>query len=362
MLEERAYWLAWAQIPGLGPVTLRRLHNHFGSLKTAWELPAPSLKAVEGIGPQLSAAIQEHRRKLDPPGLLREHLERNPQFWTPADPDYPPLLREIPDPPPLLYYRGQPALSSAPTVGVVGTRDPSDYGRRWTERLTTTLTHQGFTIVSGLALGIDAAAHHSCLAAGGHTWAVLGTGVDQVYPASHQQLSQRIANQGLLLSEYPRGTKPDKANFPQRNRIIAALSRAVLVLEAPSKSGALITARLANEYGRDVYALPGSLDNPRSLGCLELIAQGAQLILGEDQLLEALGGLPALDPPPPETITNVDPQLQPVWQVLTIEPQSFDQICQATGLPADQVSSTLIQLELFGLATQLPGLQYRRGG
>lgn len=366
MSSERAYWLAWSQITGIGPVLLQRLQQYFGTLAAAWYADVRELKQVEGFGVQTIAAVNAGRSQLHPEQLLLTHQQQNLHFWTPVDFDYPQLLLEIPSPPPVLYYRGdvdlQENLGQKPLVSIVGTRNPSEYGQRWTRKLSTILTKNGFTIVSGLADGIDTEAHHSCLAAGGRTIAVLGTGVDVVYPSRNQNLYQQILDQGLVVSEYPAKTPPDRAHFPRRNRIIAGLTRAVLVLEAPTRSGALITAHFANEFCRDVYALPGSLDNPRSLGCLELIHKGAGVILGEDSLLEMLGSMPQIDQTQLSSATQLSlaPELEKVFQAIAAESVSFDLIVQQTGYLASQVSSALLQLELLGLVTQLPGMRYQR--
>ncbi|WP_088892755.1 DNA-processing protein DprA [Leptolyngbya ohadii] len=298
MGDDRAYWVAWTQISGVGAILLRRLHIHFGSLAAAWSANPEELQMIEGVGWQTAESIAAVRSSLDPESLLRQHEQENPRFWTPADPDYPQLLLETPDPPPVLYYWGRVEplenQGQTPCIAIVGTRNPSDYGRRWTRRIATALCEAGYTVVSGLADGIDTIAHHACLNAEGRTIAVLGTGVDVVYPWRNKELARQVRQHGLLLSEYPAGTQPDRVHFPRRNRIIAGLSRVTLVLEAPQKSGALITARLANEYGRDVYVLPNSLDNPNARGCLDLLNQGAALILGEAELLDSLASLPLL--------------------------------------------------------------------
>ncbi|NET05280.1 MAG: DNA-protecting protein DprA [Symploca sp. SIO2B6] len=376
MVEERAYWLLWSQVTGIGPVLLCRLQQYFGTLAEAWSAPAMDLGAVEGIGKQLLEAIEQARSQLNPEEVLEQHDLKNPDFWTPADTNYPQLLREIPTLPPVLYYRGQVNLQEnqaiKPTVGIVGTRNPTEYGRRWTRKISAALAQHGFTVVSGMAAGIDAEAHRGCLEAGGRTIAVLGTGVDIVYPPRNQLLYEQIQQQGLLLSEYRATTKPNRRHFPQRNRIIAGLSRAVLVTEAPSKSGALITAYQANEFCRDVYALPGSLDNPNSLGCLGLLSRGAQVILSVGHLLEMLGALPEVDsqdsavqlslltPEQPKVVPNLEPELAQVLQALTFEPILFDVVVQQVGLSTGQVSGALLQLELLGLVSQLPGMRYRR--
>ncbi|MDX2099479.1 MAG: DNA-processing protein DprA [Leptolyngbyaceae cyanobacterium bins.59] len=368
--EERLFWLAWSQIPGIGSVLLGRLQYKFGNLQTAWTASPNELATVEGIGPQVLEAICSQRLHTQLQDLWRQHQQKNPTFWTPADLAYPRLLLEIPSFPTILYYRGQveplESQSNPPTVAIVGTRAPSDYGKKWTRILTEALVRHGFTIVSGLAEGIDTEAHWSCLEAGGRTIAVLGTGVDVVYPWQNRKLYQQVIQHGLAVSEYSAGTKPDRLHFPQRNRIIAGLSRAVIVIEAPYKSGALITAHLANDYGRDVYALPGSLDNPQSVGCLGLLNKGAHVILGVDSLLELLGSLPNLDPIPlPQStqlsLPDLDPDLQQVLKHVSAEPILLDAIVQRSGIPAPIVSSTLLQLELDGWVTQLPGMRYVRG-
>lgn len=374
----RAFWLAWSQISGVGAISIQRLQEHFGALSTAWKASSKDLQEVEGLSLALVETILKERDRLDPNEFLYHHEQTNPNFWTPADSDYPRWLLEIPDPPPVLYYQGkvEPLENQGvvPAVAIVGTRGPTDYGRRWARRLSATLAQVGFTIVSGLAEGIDTEAHQSCLAVGGRTIAVLGTGVDVVYPFFNRTLSQEIGKQGLLLSEFPAGTQPDRTHFPRRNRIIAGLCRATLVIEAPQKSGSLITARVANEYGREVYALPGTLDNPKAAGCLNLLSQGAQLILGEAELLKMLGTLPPLiSPPVPEQLSlltgpaiqpepaNLAPELKQVLQTVGLEPIAFDLIVQKADLATSAVLSALAQLELMGLVSQLPGMRYQRG-
>ncbi len=375
MADDRAYWLAWSQINGIGSILLKRLHRHFGSLKDAWEADAEALISVEGFGLTTAESVLAERQGIEPEELLRQHEKENPRFWTPADPDYPRLLMEIPDPPAVLYHRGkvdpQENQGLSPMVGIVGTRDPSDYGRKWTRKLTRSLVQNGFTIVSGLAEGIDTEAHRACVEAEGRTLAVMGTGVNIAYPWFNRTLYQQILKHGMGLSEYPAGTQPDRIHFPRRNRIIAGLCRAILVIEAPQRSGALITARIANDYGRDVYVLPGSLDNPRAIGCLNLLHHGAQVILSESHLLEMLGTIPQLQPPAPPAQTqlplDLEPDLQTILQTLTDLAQNqsndsapLDLIVEKSGLPAGSVSSALLQLELMGLVAQQPGMRYQR--
>lgn len=382
MVEERAYWLAWSQINGIGPILLQRLHQHFNSLAAAWTAKPVDLMRVEGLGKQIIETILQERTQLNPEEFIEKHLIKNPCFWTPADRDYPRLLLEISNPPSVLYYRGLVDVKEnqgiTPTVAIVGTRSPSEYGRRWTRKISTALAKSGFTVVSGLAAGIDTEAHTSCLEAGGRTLAVFGTGVDIVYPKQNERLRDRVLQQGLAISEYPAGTQPNKTNFPRRNRIIAGLSRATIVIEAPQKSGALITAYQANDFCRDVYVLTARLDDERSFGCLELLSKGAHPILpssdrllSEDRLLEMLGALPKLDKveqlslfPLNPTVEKQGPPLEPelakVLSAIESGPISFDVIVEAAGLEAGTVSSILLQLELLGLVSQLPGMRYQR--
>ncbi|MEM9769893.1 MAG: DNA-processing protein DprA [Cyanobacteria bacterium P01_D01_bin.71] len=360
MSSERTFWFAWSQIPGMGPILQKRLAQHFGSLAAAWTAATDELLAVDGIGLKLAWAIAEQRSQCN----LDIFKDASGQFITPADEAYPDLLYEIPDPPPILYYDGNLDLLAAcqqrPAVGIVGTRSPSEYGKRWTSRLTKTLCRANFLIISGLADGIDRVAHETCLHAHGQTIAVLGTGVDVIYPYRNRDLHRVIAQSGLLLSEHPPGTQPEKVHFPRRNRIIAGLSRAILVTEAPRKSGALITARLGNEYGRDVFALPGSLDNHRCHGCLDILSQGAQMILREDTLIAALGAIPveasaAVTPMPPP---DLPPPLLVVFQAVTVEARSLDAIVQQVAdLSTGDILSALTQLELMGLVSSIPGTQ-----
>ncbi|MEM8612207.1 MAG: DNA-processing protein DprA [Cyanobacteria bacterium P01_H01_bin.105] len=388
---ERAYWLAWSQIKDVGPVLIKRLHDQFGSLELAWQAAPANLLSVDGIGLVTADQIQKLRSQLNPEQLLAKHEAQHPNFWTPADPDYPKLLWEIPDPPPVLYYRGPWRFNHSPTITIsmVGTRHPSPYGRRWTQRLSRCLSRQHITIVSGMAAGIDTYAHQSCLDSQGQTIAVLGTGVDIAYPRSNEKLYQRILETGLILSEYPNGTLPHRSHFPRRNRIIAGLSHATLVTEAPERSGALITAYLANDYGRHVYALPDGLDNPTCRGCLVLINTGAAIIMGEDQLVKELLNLSgttqnisnqnqdsivnkmnvATTEQPTMSATsdielepqsNIEPSLQPIFQMIHDDPISLDNLVEATQLDTSVLLSGLLQLEIAGVIAQLPGGKYQR--
>jgi DNA processing protein len=376
---DRPYWLAWAQIYGVGAILIHRLHEHFGDLASAWYATPAELLEVEGIGNLSVDRICAERKLIEPEDFIEEHLLKNPQFWTPADPDYPQLLLETATAPPVLYYRGQVDLAEnlgqQLTVGMVGTRDITSYGRKWTQKIAVALAEQGYSIVSGLAEGVDTEAHQGCLAVHGRTIAIVGTGLDVVYPARNQALAEKIWEDGLMLSEYPAGTKPDRGHFPARNRIIAGLSRVLLVMEAPQKSGALITAYLANEFCRDVYVLPGNLDQPQSIGCLGLLDRGAHLILSLDQLLSNLRALQPVNITSPVIETSqqtalplflphptpaLPPHLAQILAAVDRSPVSFEAIVAQVNIPSSEVTSGLLELELENLVTQLPGMQYQR--
>jgi DNA processing protein len=369
---ERQYWLAWSQISGVGPVLLKRIHQQLETLENAWQATPRALATVPGVGEKLIAQILQARAHLEPAQFLEEHLQANPCFWTPADADYPRLLWETPSPPPVLYYQGQvnslENQGQIPAIALVGTRFPTEHGRRWTIKISRSLAQNGFTVVSGLAAGIDAEAHRSCLEAGGRTVAVLGTGLDLIYPPQHRSLFTEITAKGLLLTEYPRGTKPERGHFPARNRIIAGLCRAILVLEAPEQSGSLITARYGTEFNRDVYTLPNSPDVEEAKGCLRLIHKGAEIILDLDELLNSLGVLPPLDdgrqlsllPPSPEPLPTLEPLSAQIYELVSLTPTALDTIIGNCGLATGTVSGILLELELLGLITQLPGLRYQR--
>jgi DNA processing protein len=377
---EQAYWLAWTKVPRVGPATQKQLSLHFGDLAVAWQAAVAELAAVPGIGRVTAEAIAQHRPSIDPEQVWAEHRLQNAQCITPIDSTYPPLLWEISDPPPLLYYRGKVAgWQERPAVALVGTRSPTPYGRRWAQRLAEYLAQQGIIVVSGLADGIDGASHHGCLQAGGTTIAVVATGLDQTYPAKHRALDQQIEQQGLLLSEYPRGTPPDRAHFPRRNRIIAGLCQATVVVEAPQTSGALITAHLANDYGREVYAVPNSLEVSEARGCLKLLAQGAHMVLGCEEFGSALGLL-ALGATPharaprqeslfaateapdaPGTLAALPESLRAIAQSIpSHETIGLDQLVERLSMPLASLSPALLELELLGAISQLPGMRYQR--
>ena len=373
-MEERSYWLAWRELNGIGAVLLHRIWQQFGSVKTAWTATSEELQQVEGIGKQRAEKIVADRQPLNPEKLLATYQQYNPHFIVPTDTEYPAMLKTIPDAPTILHYRGDlellKTLETRRGVAIVGTRKAGKYGSTWAERYSQFLTQQDFIIISGLAEGIDTIAHDACIAAGGKTIAVLGNGVDQVYPHSNRDLYERIEHSGLILSEYPAGTRPDRSHFPARNRIVAGLSHITLVMEAGMASGALITANLANEYGREVYALAGNLDSPQSEGCIHLILQGAQILPKPDKFLELLEVMPKICYGEPKSedleakmysiLQTLEPSLQTLIQsIIQLHNNApIDLIIETTKMTTSQASSGLLQLELMGLIVQNPGMRY----
>lgn len=385
--QEKKYWLAWANIRGLGSTSIKKIHQTFNSLEIAWQVSSQQLLSVDGIGKKLSETINQQRKNINPDDLFEQHIQKNPFFWTPVDRLYPHLLLEIPSSPTILYYQGKVVEKEnngiTPLIGIVGTRKPTEHGRRWTYNISKALAQKGFTVVSGLAEGIDTVAHRGCLDGGGRTIAVLGNGLDRAYPPSNRGLMEEITQKGLIVTEYAYGSRPERGNFPARNRIVAGLCRAILVMEAPEKSGALITAHYATEFNRDVYTLPNTPDNFQARGCLRLIHRGAEVIVTTEELLSSLGAIPDLDQPQqlslfesdlennmsPDASTemvsakqspNLTPPLSIVYGAIAFEPTSLDTIVTKTQLPIAQVSGILLQLELDGLITQLPGMKYEK--
>lgn len=376
--DELGAWLHLLHSLGIGRESARRLLARFGSPQAV--LDARAVDRAQVVDGHSAAALNTppdgHAARLAATVAWRSGgLESEParRIMVLGDADYPPLLLHTADPPLLLYLLGRAALLNAPSVAIVGSRLPSAQGLDNAHSFAQTLAEQGWTIVSGLAAGIDGAAHGGALAvaeradagqdgtaSSASTIAVIGTGIDRTYPAAHRALARRIAAHGLIVSELCLGTPPLAPNFPQRNRLIAGLSRGTLVVEAALRSGSLITARMAAEAGREVMALPGSVLSPQSQGCHALIRQGAALVDSAAQVLEELNGLSALvvqpTPPPAQAPTPLDQ----VLQALGHDPQSLDTLINRCGWPAPALSAHLLTLELGGLVARLPGGLYQR--
>lgn len=360
MRGDLRFWLAFLQVPGIGPQRFQRLLDHFGDLGAAWQAPPKQLEAA-GLEERLVQSVVRLRGRLDLDGLL-ESLERSGiHALTWDDPAYPWRLKEINDPPPVFFVRGELVPQDGWAIAVVGTRRASAYGRQAAEVLAGALAQRGITVISGLARGIDAVAHRVALEAGGRTIAVEACGLDLVYPPEHRRLALDIAAQGALVSEYPPGTRPQAQFFPRRNRLMSGISLGVLVVEADEESGALITARWALEQGREVFAVPGSIFSPLSRGTHELIQQGAKLVMRVEDILEELNLRAVAEvvasPAPP---ASVDDDERRILQALSTEAVHVDELAHRVGLPVALVSANLALLEMKGLVRAVGGMQYMR--
>jgi DNA processing protein len=365
-MTEKLAWLALRGIPGVGPVLFHRLVQAFGSPAQVFQTPPTELRGLRGVSAALAQAILGFRQW----DRVEEHLSRLKAFGAKAltvdDPAYPLRLKEIPFPPPLIFVKGVIKPEDSLALALVGTRSASYYGKKTCRSLARELARRGVTVVSGLARGIDTAAHQGALEGGGRTLAVLGCGLDVVYPPENLELYGRIQESGALITEYPLGTPPEAHNFPRRNRIISGLSLGVLVVEAGVRSGTQITAQCALEQGREVLAVPGPINSPTSVGPHRLIQTGAKLVQDVDDILAELpkGGAPvksgagAASEIPVGTrpiLFRVDDPLLPL---LGSEPLQLEELVQASHLPAPEVMSRLTLLEIQGLVRELPGKCY----
>jgi DNA processing protein len=286
-MDERLYWVGFNLIKGIGADRFQALLDHFGDAGSAWEASPVDLAAA-GLGSKIIERLVDIRSSLDLEGYWAQIQKQGIKVLIWQDSAYPTHLKEIDQPPPVLYIRGEITEEDHWAVAIVGTRQVTAYGRQVTEELASTLVHNGVTVVSGLARGVDSIAHSASLKAGGRSLAILGSGVDKIYPPEHRQMADKILSQGALISNYAPGTPPESTNFPSRNKIISGLSMAVVVVEAGETSGALITAEFALEQGRQVFAIPGNIMAPQSKGCNRLIANGASPLLSAEDVLEAL--------------------------------------------------------------------------
>ena len=358
--DERWDWVALDLVPGVGPGQIAHLAARFGSPGRVFEDPA----RAEGIEVSLAQAI----RRFDRDGAIRAQQAKakviGASLLLPTDPDYPPLLKAIVSPPPYLFVRGALQKEDALAVAVVGTRRSTAYGFMTTERLAGDLARRGVTVVSGLARGVDSAAHRGALASGGRTIAVLGCGADVVYPKENGALMKEIALKGAVISQYPLGTPPLKEYFPVRNRTIAGMTLGTVVVEAAEKSGALITARFAGELGREVFAIPGNISSAVSQGTNRLIQDGAKLVRDWQDVVEELSPpfrqlvRTDCETPVPASGVEGDEDANRVLAILGDDPVLMDQVIQASRLTPAQASAHLLELELMGLVRQLPGQRY----
>jgi len=358
--------LALQRIPGVGPATFAKLVQQVNQPADIFR----ETRLLKGVDPKILPLLQspdwdQVERDLEWLSADNRHvIDQQHQL-------YPELLKQIPDPPALLFVQGDVNLLSKWQLAIVGSRNPSASGRDTAFEFARYLADGDIVITSGLATGIDAAAHKGALASSGKTIAVIGTGLDRVYPAAHRDLAHHIAENGTIISEFPLGTSPKAENFPRRNRIISGLSLGTLVVEAAVKSGSLITARMAMEQGREVFAIPGSIHNPLSRGCHQLIREGAKLVETANDIIEELGALAGFVPQqenryaPTEKVlatTELDKDYQQLFEFLGYDPIHIDILIDKSGLTADAVSSMLLLLELQGQVASLPGGRYVRAG
>jgi DNA processing protein len=361
IMDEKACWLALKAVRGVGNCLFLRLVKRFGSPENVFRAQKADLLDVEGVGKSVASSIvgyKTSREIIEDFKLVEKHGVR---IVTYSDPSYPLLLREIYDPPPFLYVFGNLRCDSM-NIAIVGSRNATSYGRMVTTRLSADLATRGLTIVSGMARGIDSAAHGGALSAAGETIAVLGCGLGTVYPSENKKLFEKIRQNGAVISEFPFVASPEAHHFPARNRIISGLSVGTVIVEATHKSGSLITAKLAAEQGREVFAVPGSITSFKSTGTHSLIKQGAKLVEQAKDILEELNL--NLDVTPQRRrkgpVVEMTPEEQKVFNRLPPYPTHIDNLVRKLSLPAGELSSLLLHLELKGLATQSPGKLFSR--
>jgi len=366
MMSDREAIVALNLLPKIGPVRVRRLLEAFDN-KPANILGAAKdrLMRVDGIGEETAKILCNWQDHADPLAEIRDAEQRGISIVTQADDGYPTPLLDSYDPPMLLYVWGKLEARDKHAISIVGSRRTTNYGMQSAKKLSYQLAQSGFTIISGLARGIDTAAHEAAVAAKGRTIAVLGSGLGKLFPPENLALAEKIANgHGAVVSEFSINTSPDKQTFPMRNRIVAAWGRAVLVVECPAWSGSLITANLASEYGKPIYAVPGPIDKPTSAGCNQLIRDGATLVADASHILDDLGELPfarkaSLTEPVGET-PELPEEEAAVFAGVTADESPVDLIIERTGLPAHTVTATLMKLEMRRLVRAFPGFRYAR--
>ena len=357
MIDPKMYWVGLNLVKGIGSVRFKALVNTFGNPEAAWNAP-PGAWQQAGLSQKIVESFHRVRQGVSLDQISDRIHSLGAEVLTWDDAGYPPRLKEIDQPPPVLYVRGALQPEDEWAVAIVGTRRVTAYGRQVAEEVATALVQSGVTIVSGLARGVDSIAHQSAINAGGRTLAVLGNGVDQVYPPENKRLAGQVMEHGALISDYPLGTQPDGINFPPRNRIISGLSIAVIIVEAGLTSGALITATFAAEQGRDVFAVPGNINAPQSQGTNRLIRDGAQPLLAPQDVLEALNLTMVTEHRSVRVALPDDPVEARLFKLLSHEPMHVDEIRAQAAMPIETVSATLAMMELKGMVRQVGGMNY----
>lgn len=354
---EKLHWVGFNLVKGIGAVRFRTLLDAFGDAQTAWQASAENLREV-GLSPKVIENLLQLRQQVSLELVWKRIQAHEVTVLTWDEQEYPQRLKEIDQPPPVLYVRGALEQDDHWAVAVVGTRHVTAYGRQVTEEISSTLARSGVTVVSGMARGVDTIAHQAVLNAAGRTIAVFGSGVDVIYPPENRRLAEQIIEHGALISDYPLGAAPESQNFPPRNRIISGLSRAVIVVEAGVTSGSLITASFAAEQGRDVFAVPGSILSPQCQGTNRLIRDGAAPLISPQDVLEALNLDMVAEHRSARVALPTEPVERQLYDVLGREPMHVDDIRNLANLPIERVSATLALMELKGSVRQLGGMYY----
>jgi DNA processing protein len=356
-MDDKRYWIGFTLIKGIGAVRFQRLLERFGDAESAWGA-APAELAQAGLSLKLIERLVTVREKVELDRIWDQIQTKGIQVLTWLDEAYPQRLKEIEQPPPVLYLRGELIPDDTWAVAIVGTRRVTPYGRQVTEEVAAFLAANGVTVVSGLARGVDAIAHSAAIRAGGRTLAVLGSGVDRIYPPENRALAEQIFEHGAVLSDYAPGTPPESSNFPPRNRIISGLSMAVIVIEAGETSGALITAEFAAEQGREIFAVPGNILAPQSKGTNKLIQRGALPLLSASDIMQALNLTRVGQHKAARKALPADDVEAKLLAAMGEEPLHVDEIRNQTDLPVEKVSATLVMMELKGMVRQVGNMQY----
>ncbi|HRN67205.1 MAG TPA: DNA-processing protein DprA [Promineifilum sp.] len=359
-MTELKYWLGFNYVSGIGPAKIQALLGYFNTLEKAWNASDEQLRDI-GFDIRAIQSLNEVRQNFDLDQYVRQVETSGVGVVTWGSPEYPELLREIPAAPPLIFLRGQLEPIDRWAMAVVGTRRLTAYGRQVTRDLVAGLVVNGITVVSGLARGIDAVAHRTALEDGGRTIAVMASGIDKVYPPEHRDLAREIvAGRGAIISDYPFGAEPESSHFPARNRLISGLSLGVIVIEAGERSGALITARFALEQNREVFAVPGNIHSPVSVGTNRLIQQGGKLVMRVEDILEELNLRMAAEQAVAQVVLPETAEEAALISQLSSQPIHVDELGRLTGMPMSLISSTLTMMELKGMVQQVGGMNYIR--
>jgi len=359
MSQQALFWMAFTCVNGLGPIRIRHLRSQFDRMEDAWFASPDDLRSA-GLPANAVDHLVMLRHKLDPASLMENVRAADAWVLTLEDDGYPSLLREIINAPVVLYGRGGLLPEDNRSVAMVGTRRASGYGKEMTKQLAGSLASAGITVISGLAAGIDAASHRGALDAGGRSIAVLGSGIDVIYPSQHRELARSMEQAGAIITEYPPGTKPERGNFPMRNRIISGMTLGTVIVEAPERSGSLLTAELAGEQGREVFAVPGNANSPNSRGCNLLIQDGARLVLSAEDILQELD-LAHRASSTRQAVKRVAPANrleETILHELATEPLHVDELSRACALSVQTINATLTLMELKGLVFQTAPMTY----